>query len=116
MIQPHHHDLSFYRGATDVRSVQWKDDDGDPVDLAGYTAAFTIRDAAGNVLASTGSGITATITSATGTVVVTITKQASRALPIGVHRYDLWLTPSPSGEYPLLYGAFTVLEEVRSWA
>lgn len=116
MIQPNNHDLSFYRGATDIRTVQWKDTVGDPVNLAGYTAAFTIRDSAGNVLSATGSGITATITSATGTVVLTITKAASQALPVGVHRYDLWLTPSPTGEYPLLYGAFTVLEEVRTWA
>ena len=116
MIEPTAYDLSFYRGKTDIRSVQWTDANGDPVDLNGYTAAFTVRDSAGAVLAATGSEITAAITAATGTIVVTITEQASRALPTGVHRYDLWLTPSQNGEYPILYGSFTVLEEVRSLA
>lgn len=116
MIKPQQHDLSFYRGATDVRSITYQDSNNAAVDLTGYTATFTIRNAAGTVLATNGSGITCTITANTGTTVVTIGKAESKALPVGVHRYDFWLTPSATAEDPVLYGVFTVLEEVRSWA
>ena len=112
-MTPGYHDLTYYRGSTDICSVVWKDSAGALVDLTGYSATFTIRDASDAVVGVTGSGITATITANTGTVVFTITDNAAAALPVGVQRYDVWLTSSGGTDYPLLYGAFTVVEEVR---
>ena len=113
-MKPAHKDLTYYRGSTDVCSIQWQDSAGVAIDLAGYTAAFTVRNAADQVIGVTGSGITASITANTGTVVFTITDQAAQALAIGVHRYDIWVTSSGGTDYPVLYGSFTVIEEVRN--
>jgi len=113
-MTPGLHDFTYYRGATDLRSVTWKDSNGNPVDLTGYTASMHIRDAADTVLASTSDGITATITAASGLVVFTISDAKGRGLPVGNHRYDVWLVSSGGTDYPILYGNVTVLKEVRS--
>lgn len=113
-MKPAHKDLTYYRGATDICSVQWTDSGGAAVDLTGYTASLTVRNAADQIIGAIGSGITATITANTGTVAFTITDQAAQALTVGVHRYDVWLVSSGGIDYPLLYGSFTVVEEVRN--
>ena len=113
-MKPQLKDLVYYRGSTDICSLQWQDSAGTAIDLTGYTAALTVRDSADSIIGLTGSGISATITANTGTIAFTITDQAAAALPIGVHRYDVWTTSSGGYDYPLLYGSFTVIEEVRN--
>ena len=106
-------DLSYYRGATDLFSVQWLYN-ATPIDLTGYTATATIRRYDGTLLADTGSGITATITALSGQVAFTISDAVGRALPLGSHRYDVWLVSSGGIDYPILSGLVTVEEEVRN--
>lgn len=112
-MTPGYHDLTYYRGSTDICSVQWKDSAGVAVDLTGYTAELTIRDSSGTIIGETGSGITATITTGSGLVEFTITDNAAAALPAGTHRYDIWVVSSGGIDYPLLYGSFAVIPETR---
>lgn len=112
-MTPGYHDLTYYRGSTDICSVVWKDSAGALVDLTGYTAELTIRNAAGTIIGETGSGITATITAAAGLVTFTITDAAAAALTEGTHRYDIWVVSAGGIDYPLLYGSFAVIPETR---
>ena len=111
---PLQHDLSYYRGGTDVASIQWTDDSGTAINLAGYSATMTIRRHDGTLVDSTSGAITATITAATGTIVFTITDAGAAALPVGVHVYDVFVVSSGGIDYPLLTGNFLVRDEVRS--
>jgi hypothetical protein len=111
-MTPQLKDITYYRGSTDVCSVRWLQSDGTtPTDLTGYTATMYVRDAAGTLLSS---GISSSITANTGTVVFTITDAAAAAMPLGVHRHDVWLVSSGGIDYCLIYGAFTVLKETRN--
>ena len=112
-MNPGSSDLTYYRGATDLFSIQWQYA-STPVDLTGYTATATIRRYDGTLLADTASGVTATITPLAGQVVFTISDAVGRALPLGSHRYDVWLVSSGGIDYPILQGLLTVVEEVRS--
>ena len=113
MSQPALYDLSYYRGRTDLASVQWFDSTDAAVDLTGYSVGCFVRNAAGTLLASTASEITATVTAASGLITLTITDVAGQALPAGVHRWDVWAVSSGGIDYPLVTGSFTVLPEVR---
>jgi hypothetical protein len=112
-MNPGQADLTYYRGKTDLFSIQWKYADT-PVDLTGYAATATIRAYDGSLLADTSSGITATITANTGTAVFTISDAVGRALPIGTHHYDVWMVSAGGIDYPILAGLVTVVKEVRS--
>lgn len=109
-----HHDLSYPRGQNDVCSIEWQDSSGAAVDLTGYSVTMSVRKVDGTLLASTSSGITATITAATGVVVFTISDAVGLAMPVGVHRYDIWAIGSTGIDYALLQGNFTVIAEVRN--
>lgn len=113
MSQPQLYDLSYYRGRTDLASVQWFDSNDAAVNLTGYTVGCYIRNAAGTLLASTASEITASVTAASGLIVLTISDAAGQALPAGVHTWDVWAVSSGGIDYPLVTGNFTVLPEVR---
>lgn len=106
-------DLSYYRGASDLFSIQWLYA-STPIDLTGYAATATIRRYDGTLLADTASGITATITPLEGRAAFSISDAVGRALPLGTHRYDVWLVSSGGIDYPILSGLMTVEEEVRS--
>jgi len=112
-LNPAQHDISYYRGATDLLTMQWKSG-GAAVDLTGYTVAMFVKTQAGLVAASSGAGISAAITTATGTVSFTISDAVGQAMPLGVLRYDIWAVSSGGIDYPLLSGNFTVSEEVRN--
>lgn len=109
-----HHDLSYARGANDLCSIEWQDPSGTAINLAGYSATMTIRRTDGTLLASTGSGITATITAATGVIIFTISDAVGLAMPAGVHRYDVWAISGSGIDYALAQGNFTVVPEVRN--
>ncbi|MGA1045390.1 MAG: hypothetical protein ACO3ZY_09335 [Phycisphaerales bacterium] len=115
-MNPLLHDISYYRGTTDIASIEWQDQSGTPVNLTGYAAHCYVRSAAGTMLASTASEITATITAASGLIVLTITDAGGRGLPAGVHVYDVWAVSSGGIDYPLVSGSFTVIPEQRSYA
>jgi hypothetical protein len=93
-----------YNSTIDVGSnwavtFEYKDTDGDPINLTGYTAAMQVRTTpeASTALISlaTGSGIT--ITGATGTIAVQITAAQSNSLTASTQAgtpyvYDLEIT------------------------
>jgi len=111
---PVQYDLSYYRGRTNLASVQWQDSDEVAVDLTGYTVSAYVRDDAGTLLASTDAGgITATVTPADGLIVLTIDDNTGRGLPLGKHRWDVWAVSSGGIDEPLVTGAFTVIKEAR---
>lgn len=112
-MMPGRYDISYYRGSTKVKTFTWKAD-GTAVNLTGYTVSMHIRDAEGTVLASTSDGITATVTAASGIMQFTISDAKGQGLDAGVHRYDVWAVSSGGEDNALVYGSFTVVEEVRS--
>jgi len=114
MSFPLQHNLSYYRGRTDVASIVWQDSNGAAVNLAGYAIAVNVRNAAGTVIASTSSGITATVTAATGTIVLTMSDAVGQALAEGTHRWDVWAVSSGGIDYPLIYGDFVVIKDQRN--
>ena len=114
MMPPAKYDLSYYRGRTDLASVVWQDSNETPVDLTGYTVSCYVRNDADTLLASTDAGgITASVTAASGLIVLTIDDSTGRGLPVGKHRWDVWAVSSGGVDYPLLTGAFTVVQEAR---
>ena len=42
MIEPGHYDITLHQGATFEMTVQYKDSDGSPVDMTGYSVASKI--------------------------------------------------------------------------
>ena len=110
-------DQTYVRGVSDLKGLAYKQDDRTtPVDLTGYSASYTIKDAVGTVLASSaaGGGITLTIDAANGLVTARIDDATGRSLPVGVHRYDIWIVSSGGYDYCPVRGAFTVVQEVRN--
>jgi len=111
------HNQTYVRGVTDLEGVAYKQDDRTtPVDLTGYTASYTIRNAAGTVLASSdqGGGIALTIDAPAGLIGARIDDSTGRNMELGVHRYDVWVVSSGGYGYCLMRGAFVVVEEARN--
>ena len=97
--------------ATFTIGIGYKDAQGDPVDLTGYTAAMQIRDSAAVVLLSlsttpTANGSVLTVTPLTGTIDVTITDEDTATLTNGV--YDLVITDGSGNKTRLIEGKVVV--------
>lgn len=102
------------QGATLSLSLTWKDSDGTPIDLTGFSARLQVRrsaTASGNPLldATDGNGIT--LGGSDGTISIEIGADAMSDLPAGDLRYDLELD-SGSQVTRLLEGVFKVSPEV----
>ena len=112
MLTPAKYEIICPQGAT-LDKTFTAENDGDPVDWTGYTAALQVRQYYGSdttVLSlSTGSGIAALTSN--GQITITATATQTAAIPAGNYVYDLELT---SGSYKirLLEGRFTVTPEV----
>lgn len=113
MNGPGVHDISYFRGTSLIASVVYRDSNDAAVDLTGYVASMHVRKHDGTLLASTASGITATITAATGTIVFQISDAVGQAIPLGTHHYDVWVVSGSGEDDPLLTGQFTCVQEVR---
>lgn len=102
------------QGATLALSLTWKDPDGNPIDLLGYTARLQVRrsaTASGDPLleATDGNGIT--LGGEDGVIAIEIPAETMADVPAGDLRYDLELD-SGSQVTRLLEGVFKVSPEV----
>ncbi len=107
--------LDIHQGETVSLSCTYKDDDGNAVNLTGYTAALTIRPSADSDVALLSltqvSGIT--LGGALGTIVVALTATQTAALTAGrpAAVFDLEIT-SGATVTPLLKGTLNVYRGV----
>lgn len=104
------------QNATWARQLVYLDDAGDPVDLTGYTATMTLREAAADVAAlaltsSPAAGIT--LGGAAGTIAITMTAAQTMALRPIKHKHDLLLVAPGGGQTRLLEG-FMVVSEAQT--
>lgn len=100
------------QGASWVRDLVWESG-GAPVDLTGWTAAMTLRDALSDRASlhlSTASGQITITDAAAGRFRLALSAAETSALPARKHRYDLELTGS--GTRRLLMGVITVSREM----
>ncbi len=108
------YNLVIEKGATFERTITWKDDAGNPVDLTGYTARMQIRETVTAdppvVSLTVGSGITLGGAAGTIQIVIDATTTAGIAASQGV--YDLELEDGSGKVTRLLAGSVTFLEEV----
>ncbi len=107
------YDITIEQGATFSLVVEWKDPDGDPIDLTGYTAAMQVRRTFGGPvlvsLASPSSGIT--IAAALGKLSIEISRTATAALSAPIQGvYDLEVSTG-STTYRLVEGRVFVTPE-----
>ena len=107
-MNPGRYNISVVQGTTFQLSPSWKVDNL-PVDITGYTADMQVRDVSNNLITelSTANG-RITLTSALGTVNLTLTAAQTAALTVGNYNYGLNLT-SPGGiVYQIIQGAFII--------
>ena len=103
------HDLTMSRGATFHRVLRFKQN-GEPVDLSGYTAKSQVRVCpdGGELIAE----MEATVTALSGRVDLVIPASVSAEFESGVYAWDIKLTsPYTVVEY-YIGGKFTVLPTV----
>jgi len=106
------YDILIEQGATYSQEFVWKDSEGDPVDLTGYTARMKIRQLkTDNVIVSltSGSGITL---GNDGSITLFISASSTELLPLCKGRYDLELVNGGGIVTRLLQGQVTISAEV----
>jgi hypothetical protein len=109
------YDIHCEQGATFHRRLTWRDADGDPINLTGYTARMQVRRRSGDqgvVLELTTENDRITLGDAAGTIDLDVDADVMAAVEANLHRYDLELE-SPGGQVTrLLQGSFNVDPEV----
>ena len=108
------YNITADQGATFSRVLTWKDSDGDPVNLAGYSARMQVRSivsSASPVLSLTTENGQITLGGALGTITLLVPASAMDDVPGGSYAYDLELV-SGSTVTRLVMGSFTVRAEV----
>lgn len=92
------YDIVADQGATFVRVITWKDSDGVPIDLDGYTARMQLRsqiDAAGApVFEFTTENSRISLGGTAGTITLSAAATATAAVPADTYVYDLELEES----------------------
>jgi hypothetical protein len=95
--------LTFEQSATFQHTVNWKDPDGDPIDLTGYRIRLQVRATASASTTlldfdsdSPGAGMHITSLDATGSFTITLDPSVTAALNFNSAEYDLTAT-SPGG-------------------
>ncbi|MBN8248335.1 MAG: hypothetical protein J0L84_12950 [Verrucomicrobia bacterium] len=107
--------IEMKRGDTLQFDALWSQENGDPVDLTGYTAKMQVRPQTADGapildLSTGGNGIT--LGGAAGTIAVTASAATTRTLTPGEYVYDLELT-SPTGVVTtIVAGQFTLFMDV----
>jgi len=105
MIQPGRYDITLQQGATFEMTVQYKDSNGDPVDMTGYSIASKIYNRLGTAELATfsapwdvqTSGLFKLRLPASGTAVITEQGQ-----------YDVLITDPAGDQYYILEGTVFV--------
>lgn len=108
------YDITADQGATYSQVFTWKDSNGDPVSLVGWTARMAIRrnrTADTAVLDLTTSNGRITLGGAAGTVTLAVTAADMEDVDAGCYVYDLELVNGSTVER-LVMGTFTVRGEV----
>lgn len=104
-------DLAIDQGAKFPMPVTWNDENGNPVNLTGWSARMMVRKTNGN------GQIYADLTIADGDIVITpmsgqiditMNKAKSAKIPAGNWYYDLQVTDSSGEPDYLLWGRFNV--------
>lgn len=109
--------ICIKRGSTTILPITYKDRNGDPIDLTGYTAAMHVRRSPDSIddpdieLTTENDGIA--ITAASGLITVTILSQLTLDLESGYEGFwDLFLIPTEETAFYLVGGTFNVLASV----
>jgi len=106
--------FSMEQGSTFNRSITYKDSNGSPIDLSGYTARMQLRrniDDASAIIELTTSNGRISLGGSAGTVALTIAAADTAALAPIEGVYDLELVTGDTVE-KLLAGTFTIQREV----
>ena len=109
-------DLLIEQGATFNEEFLLVDENGDAIELSGYTARATIKSAIGGnelvTLTTENGGIT--ITASTGSIMLYISSDDTTALTFTTGVYDLELASSGGDVARVSSGAVTVSAEVTT--
>ena len=108
------YDIVADQGATYSQVFTWKDSDGDPVSLVGWTGRMQVRSrvpSATTVLDLTTANGGVTLGGAAGTVTVSVSAADMADVDAGVYTYDIELVNGSTVER-LVMGTFTVRGEV----
>jgi hypothetical protein len=108
------YDIVADQGATYSQVFTWKDSNGDPVSLVGWTGRMQVRSrvpSATTVLDLTTANGGVTLGGAAGTVTVSVSAADMADVDAGVYTYDIELVNGSTVER-LVMGTFTVRGEV----
>jgi hypothetical protein len=109
------YDITIRQGSTFLQNLIWKDSEGVPVDLTGYTARMQIRQGVCNpdvIVELTTENDRITLGGVAGTIVLEIDADTTAAITAGCGLYDLELESSSGFVTAILYGAVTFEREV----
>lgn len=108
------YDIAAEQGSDYLATVAYTDDDGDIVNLAGYTSRMQVRKFAGslNSILSLTNTSGMTISATAGTIALSIAAGALSAVPAGSYVYDLELVDNAGKVTKLLQGDFDISAEV----
>ena len=101
--------IQIDQGANYSTSIDVTDDNGDPVELTGYTGAAQMRK---HYTSVTSYAFTVTINAGQGTVDLSLTANTSNTIPAGRYVYDCELTDSNGKKSRLVEGIVTITPQV----
>lgn len=101
--------LILDQGADYVTTLNVTDDDGNAIDLTGYTGAAQMRR---HYTSVTAYNFTVTINASQGTVNLSLTANTSNTIPAGRYVYDCELTDNTGKKSRLVEGIVTVTPQV----
>ena len=109
------YDLKIEKGATFQLTLTWKDEDGDPIDLTGFTARMQVRDrvdAEETLVELTTANGRIALGGAAGTIALLIEAAVTEGLPGKAGFYDLELVSAGGIVTRLLEGKAALVPEV----
>jgi hypothetical protein len=108
------YNISAEQGSDYLAAIAYTDDDGDIVNLSGYTSRMQVRKFTGsaNAVLSLANTAGMTISASAGTITLSIPAEALKAVPAGSYVYDLEIVSGAGVVTKLLQGTFDVDAEV----
>jgi hypothetical protein len=102
------------QGATFTRTVYWKDENGQPIDLTGYSARMQVRTqyTATTTTLNLVSPTSISLGGGSGSVIIVVSATTMAAVAAGDYVYDLEMVASNNIVTRLLQGTFKVTPEV----
>ncbi len=105
------HNITIEQGAEFLLELTWNDEDGDPIDITGWSAALMVRQnyADATPLVSISSATSAiTLGGTAGTIAIDIPAATTATLTSGVCGYDLKMTDPTGKPLRLIQGSATI--------